>query len=346
MKNIERTLGLMIAWSLVVSLFGQAWAGETIDIWSKGAGARPMGMGQAAVADPQQVFAAFWNPAGLAAVDRLALASQYASLFQVVSHYGLAVATPLMGGAVGLGYINESTGDIPLTSLGPDGRPVLSGSFSDVKDALGLSYGQAILTPGLSAGATIKYYRETLYDQKAAGYGLDLGLIYLIPGTELSLGLTGRNIMRSALVWPSGASDALGRRLAGGLSYTGEVWDKPVLLSMDLEAASAKQIKAFYGLEVAPLDMLAIRAGLADGNFTTGLGLKFGQFTLNYAFGAHSDLEASHQFSISWNEGPAGFVQAPQPRVSEARAPARSPAVQDNKQQAQMIEIESHRTVL
>src|SRR5262245_7661424 len=64
------------------------------------AGARASALGGAFVASGEGVEAAFWNPAGLAAVDRVQITGSHAETFQHLRHDQFAVAGRWLGGGL------------------------------------------------------------------------------------------------------------------------------------------------------------------------------------------------------------------------------------------------------
>lgn len=305
MKNMKKNIGIIVKIFVGVSaaafvFVNAAGASDSvIDLMAGGTGAAAMGMGGAAVATMQGVFAPAWNPAGLAALPAPAIGSQYASMFGDVNRYGLNFAMPLMGGAIGLGYLNESVTGIPLTHNDENGRPVYEGAFSDVKEAMALSYAHQFLAEGLFLGANAKFAKNTLYNQSVSGIGLDAGLIFRPAPQGFSLGLMARNILAPKFSWASGYQDTMARKLAAGAAWQGPVLGNDALISAEAEMMKGEPVAMRLGAQYTLWQQLPIRLGLNQGVFTAGLGLKFGQIVMDYAYTAHNDLGPSHQASLT-----------------------------------------------
>lgn len=296
-KNKKYLLAALLIMVLVSGT--SALAAEVLDLWAGSIGTAPLGMGAAAVADYQGVFAPAWNPAGLAAMSGVGLGSQYSSLFGEVSRFGFAYGMPFLGGGLGIGYVNESLAGIPLTEIDPaTGRPVLKGTFSENTQAAGLSYARTVFFNGLSAGGTARFLNKNLYDQKASCYSLDAGMIYDFNGSDFQFGLVARNILRSALRWNSGNEEYLSRSIAAGLGYKGLIWQSPVKLEADTDIIKSGGRQWRLGGEVWLAEMLALRIGSDGGNFTSGVGIKTGNFIIDYAYAGQADLGAIHQVSL------------------------------------------------
>lgn len=307
MKAINRNLNIIVKIFVSVTaaafiLSNMAWASDSvIDLLAGGAGAAAMGLGGAAVATSQGVFASSWNPAGLSGLAKMTAGSQYTSPFGDVSRYGLNFALPLMGGTAAVVYINESVAGIPLTHSDANGRPVYEGAFSDVKEAIALSYAHQFMFDGLFLGANAKFLKNTLYNQSAAGMGLDAGLIYQPGPTGFSLGLMARNILAPKFSWSSGYQDTMSRKLSAGLAWQDKLFGNDLLLSTEAEFLKGEPIGWHLGGQYTLWQQLPVRVGINQGVLTAGLGIRFGQIMLDYAYSAHNDLGSSHQASMMIN---------------------------------------------
>src|SRR6185503_6293070 len=89
-----------------------AWAsgaGTTAaDVLNVGVGARAIGMGEAYVAQADDVSSLYWNPGGLALMQERQASFMYNSMYQDMSYSNAAVGIPLENGAIGgsLSYLN------------------------------------------------------------------------------------------------------------------------------------------------------------------------------------------------------------------------------------------------
>jgi hypothetical protein len=185
MKNIAFTL-------LLLGVFSQAFSqGEirvyTNDFLNIGVGARGLGMGNAQVASVEDVYAGFYNPAGLANITNTAqvglMHSEYFAGIALYDYASFAVPLPDKKRVFGFSFFRFGVDNIPNTLFlyGPDGSINYNNitSFSTADYAFMLHYAQQLPVPGLTAGGTVKIiYRSLGPFGNAVGFGIDLGMQY------------------------------------------------------------------------------------------------------------------------------------------------------------------------
>ena len=183
-----RLLLLTFAAALCCTAQAQIYSNEFLSI---GVGARAQALGNSAVASSTGIYATYWNPAGLSAVDEgtgLLAGAMHAEQFAGVSGYDyLAVSLPLAGAGrrIGVSLIRQGTDNIPntLNLYRPDGTADYGNitRFS-VADYAGLiSYAQPtkLLDGKLAVGGNLKIIRRVIGDFSSSwGVGLDAGLRY------------------------------------------------------------------------------------------------------------------------------------------------------------------------
>jgi hypothetical protein len=138
-----------------------------------GVGARAMGMGGSFTAVANDVSTIYWNPAGIANLDRTSISFTHSQWFADIAHDFAGVVVPISSSdflAVHATTLN--TGEQEVTTVAnPDG----AGVFYDVRDlAIGLSYARQ-LTDKFSVGISGKYVMQTLYNVQASSFTLDIG---------------------------------------------------------------------------------------------------------------------------------------------------------------------------
>lgn len=138
-----------------------------------GVGARAMGMGGSFTAVANDVSTIYWNPAGIANLDRTSISFTHSQWFADITHDFAGVVVPISASdflAVHATTLN--TGEQEVTTVAnPDG----AGVFYDVRDlAIGLSYARQ-LTDKFSVGISGKYVMQTLYNVQASSFTLDIG---------------------------------------------------------------------------------------------------------------------------------------------------------------------------
>lgn len=138
-----------------------------------GVGARAMGMGGSFTAVANDISTIYWNPAGIANLDRTSIGFTHSQWFADITHDFAGVVVPISSSdflAVHATTLN--TGEQEVTTVAnPDG----AGVFYDVRDlAIGLSYARQ-LTDKFSVGISGKYVMQTLYNVQASSFTLDIG---------------------------------------------------------------------------------------------------------------------------------------------------------------------------
>ena len=169
---------------------GQVFSNEFLSI---GAGARAQALGNSVVASSEGIYAAYWNPAGLAAVSEetgLLAGAMHAEQFAGVGKYDfVGVSLPLANGGrrIGISLIRQGVDDIPNTInlYNPDGSVDYDQitSFGVADYAVLLSYAQPTRWLGgdkVSVGGNLKVIRRVIGDFSSAwGVGIDLGARYV-----------------------------------------------------------------------------------------------------------------------------------------------------------------------
>jgi len=319
---------------------------HAVEFLSAGVGARALGMGSAFVSVADDATAAYWNPAGLTKVSANAFSAMYSDLFQTNSggflNSGLVKYSfanyihRLNFGVVGVSWIRLGVDDIPRTSfVDTNGngflgdfqdkngngvkdpgeiyidRPVIAEYFNNTDDAILVSYANNII-PKVSLGGNFKLIRQSIYLNRANGWGIDLGLM-IEPVKNARIGFLMQDAVGTRVKWNTPTRSTFTRHpsFKVGSSYT---LDLPVIcttfsidadnLQGDLEKNSGdgSSINLHYGLEFRIFSILALRVGYEKEKITAGagFGLKISQIRVSadYAFTSH-ELGDSQRISIS-----------------------------------------------
>ena len=291
----------MITLSLLLCNMAQvAWAkasgGQPGAFLSWGAGARSLGMGKAFVSIADDASATYWNPAGLAQIDRKEITALHAILWADTIYDFISYVHPISGiGTVGGSLTRLHSGKFD----GRDDNNEPTHEFSDSQTAFGASCGKQIVDV-LALGASIKYVTHSLDDHKNGNFTVDIGAMYKSPLVEhLQAGFTLRNLM--GLRTGAHTEDKLPLTLRFGFNY--KLLRDRLALVVDLEKSKAPFIYHF-GAEYWAFDYLAARLGIDPEEFTLGFGIRYRDYGLDYAFATH-DLGGSHRLSASWRFGPS-----------------------------------------
>ena len=186
---------------------------HTAEFLSHGVGARALGMGGAFVSIADDATAAYWNPAGLAKVEKNAFSIMYSDSFGaaeggflnkgIVEYNFVNYVHQFSGfGSIGISWIRLGVDDIPLTTFtdtngngldddfleldGVPGKsendgqyfepPTVTGYFSNTDNALLVSYARKV-SPKFSVGANYKFLKQSVFENAGSGGGLDVGFM-------------------------------------------------------------------------------------------------------------------------------------------------------------------------
>ena len=266
--------------------------------------ARGAAMGDAQGAATEDVYATYWNPAGLARVSFRELGITYQRVFQGLNYSFLGYAAPTDSYGTFAGQIMFfSSGPITATYESLDGSFAGVGdSFSVADLALGLSQSKAI-TEGFSYGLSLKLLSHKIMDQNAFSLALDAGLLYQTLIEELRLGVALQNFSTSYHFLEQQLREPWNLRFAA--LYT--LPEQPLFLTVDYNLISGQQDTLNLGAEYWFLDLVAIRAGMklpepSDllSSLSMGLGVNFRDiYQLDYSLSPHSELGISQRFTMT-----------------------------------------------
>ena len=266
-----------------------------------GFAARQLGMGGTGVADLHNAGAIYWNPAGLANIERSDVQLFHMTLFMETRYDFFSASYPTMSlGAFGLGI-----GDLSSGSFDRIDDFVSDGTFSSRQDLLIIGYGFPLFQ-SLQAGFAVKGAYYDLADYKDTGFGFDFGLIYSLGFINgMSVGLKATDISG-----PRIRLNTIEQRfpfaLRGGLAYSGKVGEKNVLnINADLENTEKLGTDIYVGGEFGFNDILFARAGYMGNKPTFGVGIRYSSLEFDYAFASMPDLDSSHRLSLIFTFGPS-----------------------------------------
>lgn len=285
-----RGKAIVLTFLFLVLLPQLALAADAGSFLRIGVGARALGMGGAFVAVANDPTAIYWNPAGLASLKSSEIASMYTNQFGLGAHFSFLAFGQPWGEKKGwaIGFVNLSLGQIPITGLDENGRPVVIGYIGSSESSLLLAYGQTLF--GSALGITVKGIRQTLANESSVGLGIDLGARILFI-QNFSLGV----IVKNGFVnWSTGERVVFPAQAILGVAY--HPFSR-LTLAFDAGLQSGRRIELHTGVEYLIIPQLALRLGLDRGKLTAGAGFAIRQFELDYALMFHS-LGLSHRLSF------------------------------------------------
>ncbi|MDI6839758.1 MAG: PorV/PorQ family protein [bacterium] len=296
---------------------------------SIGGGARALSLGGAYSAFAEGVDAVYWNPAGIAKINRTSASFAHVNLFAgELSEENIGVVIPIKDGVIGISAIALLSGRIEITTVeDQDG----TGDYYSANDfALGISYSR-MMTDKFSAGFTVKGINQNIHKVSANGYAIDIGGTYNTKIRNLRFGFVLQNFgpdlaysgegleYSTAVDTPFQESDVPG-------AYKSEPYPLPLsfqtglafdLLSTpiyrltligDLVHPSDQEATYALGGEYCLGNKYFARLGYTGKN-NRGLSVGFGvmtqlpignQFIFDYSYESHEYLSSIHRISLGF----------------------------------------------
>ena len=268
-----------------------------------GIGAKAMGMGESHVAATDDLYASYWNPAGLARIQQPQLALMHNEWFAGINHQFIGFALPVGDiGTVGASANYLSFGE--LQGRDRDGNETTI--FRPYDLALIVSYANAV-TSNLAFGANAKFLREQIADESGTGIAFDFGGLYTFPELPLALGFNAQHVgPRVRFV-----EEAFGLPFTFRFGAAYQPWSDAFMLTADVVRPSDNDITTGIGAAYTIADILQLRTGYKyklGGNdlggtsgLTGGFGLTLRRFQIDYALVPFGVLGLTHRFSLVAN---------------------------------------------
>ncbi len=280
---------------------------------SYGAGARSLAMGKTFVGIADDASTTYWNPAGLATLQKPEITALYASMYEKTGYSFAAGVYPLKSvhspqstvsgkdlRTIGLAIVNLSSRGFQLR----DEYNYELGEGGVSETAALISYGTkvpfVVRGSSLAVGANIKLVNQNVDTKSDTGYGVDLGV--LTNYQKLNIGLSVQNIIAPRLKL---VEDTDKYPLSTTLGFCYRFFNNNLLAAVDLNKTENRQMKIHLGTEYILAQLFSIRAGLDETEATFGLGVKWQNYSLDYAFAYHDawagyeDLGISHRFGLT-----------------------------------------------
>ena len=259
----------------------------------EGMGARAEAMGGAYTAEVGDQTAAYWNPAGVAALQGKDFLLAHQRSFQGIqqSYAGWAYGNQKRGLALSLGLY--SVGGLEART-GPTAQPL--GTFGIYDVNAGFSYAQRFGSR-LYAGFSVRALHEAIEAERASGVGVDLGVLYQTGIEGVTVGVAYLNLGRMEKLATSRVP--LPRTFRAGLAASRGKVTGTLDLRLPEEGASG----VHTGLEYRVHPALFLRGRYRSGNdvrdWSFGVGLQRRNWRVEYAFvpGALG-LEGSHRVAV------------------------------------------------
>jgi hypothetical protein len=261
---------------------------------SIGVGARQTAMGDAAVTEMGDASALFWNPAGIAAIDRVSVFVDHTSWLIDTNLSSAAAVLPLgQYGNLGISALMMDYGTIQGTRISnnnigyEDTETLEPGSYS-----IGLTYGRR-LTERFQFALTSKFAAEDLVAMDLNALAFDFGTIFYTGAHGMHIGFTIQNFVFKELHY---INEEFMLPLTFRVGFSADVTSLAGISSdhskvnLVLEGAKPRDFseRVHAGLEYKYGSLIALRGGYRfnydEGGLTFGVGLGIKTFDVGFSY--------------------------------------------------------------
>jgi hypothetical protein len=297
------TAGLLSGAALLLAILAgtPAAASTGLAYLKNGVDAHGVVFGEAMTAHVADATACYWNPAGLARMDRPQLVLSHVESFADLRHEYAAIAQPLGGGGLVAGLFFNGMWTDDIDGYDSFGNP--SGTFGYASYTVGVSLGRELFR-GVQVGVTGKYLTEKIEDYSASGYAGDLGLQWAPwESSPLRLGAAVRNLGPSVSFIEEEFDLPL--TVQGAMAYVQPLrqMDGQVTVAVELRNVRDQGTSLHGGFEYHYRETLRFGVGYQDGidtrDVSVGLGMQQGSFAFDWAYvPVGEDLGDEHRFTL------------------------------------------------
>ena len=307
MKSIKKffTIFSMVLFSYVnaqagVFLSKDGIGTTTAQFLKLGIGAQSAGMGNAVTSIANGTDSIYSNPANLNYLEKIELSFSHTMWFEDVNYEWFAIAIPTQkAGVFGIGLQYVSYGSLNKF----DNTNTFDGSFSPLDIAGYLSY--ANFYERLNFGFNIKYIYSKI-EESASTFALDIGTTYDLGNDRTYIGATISNLGKDMKF--NYKTESLPFLFKLGISH---YLLEQLLVALDLNFPNDNEfyvnVGTQYCIEVANDINFTFMAGYEGRNkdiegfnwINLGFGIKYLDYSLNYAFVPYGDIGMTHRISLS-----------------------------------------------
>ncbi|MBI5244037.1 MAG: hypothetical protein HY922_10235 [Elusimicrobia bacterium] len=286
------------------------WAGDAGQAGSflrQEVSARGAAMAGALTAATDDAGSLYWNPAGLSRLAKPELQATHIVLFEDTNYDYICAGLRTRVGGLGLAYLRQASGGFERRQT-PFDAPT---TFSIAQSAFLAGFGAALPLPWKPAwvtntkpvelGAAIKAVRETIDTYSASGTGADFGVIFRTDDRFL-LGLALQNAVAPEITFvrrPVSYPRALDIAPAYRWRFS---QDAGALAVLRLSKISGRGWSPSGGVELDFKEFSFVRVGMQDKGMSTGIGLRLGNTSFDYATLLH-EMGLSHTVTFTQRFG-------------------------------------------
>ncbi len=226
-----------------------------------GQGARGEALGGAYTAIADDITASFWNPAGLAHIERVGYAINYTRWLANSQFLSGALAFNAGFGVIGFNVISFAAEKFEVTT---PTAPWGSGTFAQVGDiAIGAMFAKQ-MTDKFMLGGQIRWVQEDLYLEKVATVDYSVGTFFYTGYKTVRIAMAFQNLGPNVKTTEGGTISSMPTvySLAGAMEVFGRQGD-PGYATLSVEHSFITDYRAVtrVGAEVWLQNTLALRAG-------------------------------------------------------------------------------------
>lgn len=312
-------LGILGLHSAVADTGFRKYAGEfmTIDVSARG-----QALGGAFTALANDVYATFYNPAGLSQLTATQIGFTHTQQFIASVNYDyIGFARPISDNkAIGFSLIRLGVDNIKDSRtagiLGIDGE-LLNIDFSQVEKFNSADYVFFLsmsnrLNEQLAWGFNIKLVRRDLANHSANGLGFDAGFLYTLSNRWKFSGMF-RNITTTLVAWDTGEKELVSPTLRFGTSYliplpglNGHLIPNIDLIMQTQRSTNlasgfgSDMLSGAVGGELLINEVVALRGGYDElQRLNLGVGIRIPHINVDYAFTSFDDeLGNAHRIGL------------------------------------------------
>lgn len=304
-----KILKILVLLTILIFLYHDCFADSgitAVDFLNIPIGGRGAVMQSGFVSLADDASATYWNPAGIGRMQLRQIWFMRNTWIENTSHNYWAYVHPLVSGTIGFSVNWVRVNEIQQRStetLEPEG------TFSTSEQAFGVSYAKSFdfSNFGLNLGITSRLIQSKIAKYSARGYAVDVGgqMKYKYSTLGVSLQNLGTCIRFLDESFPLPVSLKIGATqkfpaLSGGIFALGVEFRRDGIM------------KYSFGMECWIFEPLALRTSylLSPDNindnkkfmqgFVGGVGLKFSNFSFDYAGITNSNFGALNQFSLGY----------------------------------------------
>ncbi|MCD4813241.1 PorV/PorQ family protein [bacterium] len=280
-------------------------AGKILQI---GVGPRAVGMGEAQVAAANDLYALYWNPAGLAAIRSPQLSYMHNLWLQDIQDAYVTYAQRLFRGGFALSVNYFNFGEFEKIGVDPSGYPLpTSETFTPYTLVVSAGYGTRV-TPEMNFGGTVKLVNESVDTFSSMTLAMDLGMQYrLLKGLKTGLAIQNLGLPLEGYQLPMNVKAGISYRIPFVINEKRDrflsvvdvnlpiPFDQPFYTNIGLEYFYLGIISLRGGYKISEINGLGDAAGL-----TAGIGVNVTGFILDYAVAPFGDLGMTHRMALTY----------------------------------------------